>query len=365
MAVTRYNAVINQEIELGMHFIRSGVSYDPYKIHKVEILDSKTLNILETITTITREDTGCYNILASKNINWNILPRTVIDKWYYSPTSNSSVLTDESNTVIMSISVGDSGLPTPLDIRTKYLYGLNLTDSFGESMGDDTIQYYIDAAVEELEKEISIDIKPRKVISNATAEEVCDISEPAYDFYVNDYANFAYTKLFRRPVKSIDKVEIIYPTGQKVLDIDPRWIKLYRRQGIFQLVPTYGTYSTILIGKNGPLFPLLSASFFPSMPQMLHVDYTTGFDIQEFPRDLHMAIGKRAAIEILTVMSDAIAQGISNSNIHADGLTLSMSRTNSINAVLFQGRIDTYNKWLDRYLKNARDYFYGVGLEIV
>jgi hypothetical protein len=121
----------------------------------------------------------------------------------------------------------------------------------------------------------------------------------------------------------------------------------------------------VLVAQGGTFLPMLSAGYIGDLPHMIHIDYTTGFKDGQIPNDMYLAIGKMVSSEILQIMSDAIAQGLINTSITADGLSLSLSKSNSQTALLFQARIDAYGKWLDTYYEEARNFFFGIGLTII
>ena len=81
MSVTRQSAVINEAIIMGVTFQydRSQNLFDPSAISKVEIYDSDGTTLLESITSITKNATGDYQVITSAT--WNTSARTVYDRW--------------------------------------------------------------------------------------------------------------------------------------------------------------------------------------------------------------------------------------------------------------------------------------------
>ena len=81
---TRYNAEINETIELRAYFFKNGRLIDPFEISKVEILDSDGVVVLETINppNIIKISTGSFKIVTSNT--WNTIPdKKVFDRWTY------------------------------------------------------------------------------------------------------------------------------------------------------------------------------------------------------------------------------------------------------------------------------------------
>ena len=352
MTATRVDATINTSITLDASFFNSvGQKFDPFSIDRVDIMDSTTNEILESITSITYVSQGSYLITTSST--WNTSVRTVLDLWYYTPTDGAAQLSTCQSTVI---NIGTPGnMVTASDIRNKFLKGLPLTDVDGEDIEDSTLEQMIDAAIGIVERELRIDIKQKVVRSTPAPGEVFDVEEPNYDYDLNDYWKWGFMKLYRMPVQSIIKMEFIYPTGQKIMDIPTSWLKLRKDHGQVNLVPTAGSLSQVMIG-SGYYLPMLTAGVLGDLPSMMRIAYITGF--KTIPNDIWNAIGKVASIEVLTLL-DANSQALSSSSISADGLNLSYSRTNSPSQVLYQARIDQYSKWLETFYPDAMRYYHG------
>jgi len=367
MTVNRFNAKIEEQIVLGIRirFDRSAELFDPQSFSKVEIIDSATDQILETILSpsIQRLSVGTYQVVTSDS--WNTTPRTIRDRWYYSPSLDCiEAVTDESCIIFTTTSASASNMVTVSDIKNTFLKGIDLTDENGESLDDASIQKLIDAALTTVERELRIDIKPRVVISAPEAGEAHDVAEAPYDYIQGDFINWGSLQLYRQPTRRIIKMELRWPaTNALVWQIPESWVRLKPRHSQVNIIPVAGSLSQIMLGAGGIYLPMLSAGYLGYTPSMIHVDYETGFDV--IPNDIWTAIGKAASIEVLTIMSDAITQGVSNSSISADGLNLSYSRTNSPTALLFQGRIEAYNKWLENFYLDGYRFYSGINMLIV
>jgi len=355
---TRSAATINTNIVLGTLFFKLGQRFDPYSVDRVDLVDSQTNLVIESIPAvdIRRISVGYYEITTSSI--WNTHPQTVLDTWYFTP-ENPGPQNSAAETVVIRIGSPTNAV-TVDDLRNKFLKGMDLTDTSGEDIDDTTLEKFIAVAVKTVERELHIDINPRVVICTPAAGEVFDVEEPNYDYELNDYWKWGFMKLYRMPVQKVDKMELIYPTGQKIMDIPTPWIKLRKDHGQINLVPTAGTLSQVMLG-TGYYLPMLSAGILGDLPSMFRIHYTTGFKM--IPDDIWDAIGKVAAIEILIIL-DANAQGLSSSSISADGLNISYSRTNSPSQILYQARIDMYGKQLEEFYQDAYRYYHGANLTV-
>ena len=365
-SVTRFTAYINQKIELGIKFRwdRSGELFDPLSVDKVEVIDALSGGLLETIQSydISHKSLGYFTITTSSA--WNTRARSVIDRWYYTRLAGDAISVSEESCNIFAAAPAATNMITVSDVKNIFLKGINLEDENGEALDDTSIQKLIDAAVTTVERELRIDIKPRVVISNPDPDEVYDVAESPYDYIQGDFINWGSLQLYRQPTRRINKIELRWPaTNALVWQIPESWVRLKARHSQVNIIPVAGALSQIMLGAGGIYLPMLSAGYLGYTPSMIHVDYETGFDV--IPNDIWSAIGKVTAIEVLTIMSDAITQGVSNSSISADGLNLSYSRTNSPTALLFQGRIESYSKWLENFYLDGYRFYSGINMLIV
>jgi hypothetical protein len=372
MIAGRFNAKIGDQLQLGIQFRHAcgNELFDPISITRVDMIDSITGSVLETITSIERLSLGTYQIVTTQGHIWNVAPKIINDKWFFIPYEGASIVTVTESTNIFAASSFIDNLPSPSFIRNVWLKGISLNDGHGNGFADIEIQKLIDMAVTQIEQKLTIDIRPRKVVCNPQPGDIYDVAESPYDYDLDNWISWGYLKLFRRPVQTVDKMSLIYPTGQTIIEIPTTgktsWIKLYKQPGQIHLTPTAGSLTNILIGRGQPgVLPYFFMGGMTNIPQLIWMDYTTGFPNGRIPDDIAEAIGKTVAINILGIISDAITQGEANSSISADGLSLNISRTNSQNAVLYQGRIDMYNKWLTEWYKDARNYYFGCGLQII
>ena len=377
MVANRNSAVTNDQLKLGifLRFDKTGQLFDPATISHVDIYDAETGFVLETILppNITKISIGKYQVLTQAHAVWNITPRTITDKWSYTIIDSDVVYVSEQSTIVTAGVAAVSatpvlGFPTVSEIRNKFLRGVKLFDEFGDDMPDEMIQDFIDTSICWLERELLIDITERKVVGDPALPEDgdYDIIEPRYDFDMNDYMQWGYIKLWRKPVKEVTYAQFIYPTGQNIMVIPQAWIKIAsHKQGHLHFIPTAGTLATVMVGSAGGMFlPALSAGIIGNVPYFTKINYTTGLD--EIPRDMWKAAGMKACIDILTIISDSLTQGITSDSISTDGLSMNVSRSNSQSALLYQARIDNYERSLTAYLSTAYSFYHGVyGLTVL
>lgn len=223
---------------------------------------------------------------------------------------------------------GTSSIIDPNDIRQNYLFGINLQKQ-GQVLTDDVYQYYIDAAVEQLQNYLGIKLFKQVI-------------QESKDFYSDDWMQWGYLKT-TYPVRCAFELigylgtvkQVTYPTDwlsvRKTSDGE-----LYQRQ--IHIIPNSANVQNEAIMYTG-ILPSVNYHSNRRIPNYWTMTYVTGFD--KVPADIINALGKIAALNILAMMSDAflLYPGVNSQSISLDGL----SQTLSTNASgVFSNRIKQY-----------------------
>jgi len=110
MSVRRDGAIINEQLDLRfeLRYDRTGSLFDADSVTKVEIIDTDSGTILETILTanITKIATGTYKVITSAS--WNTSSRSITDKWYFVIDGVENILS--ASTFIRSTSSPTTGM---------------------------------------------------------------------------------------------------------------------------------------------------------------------------------------------------------------------------------------------------------------
>lgn len=251
---------------------------------------------------------------------------------------------------------------TPDLIRDAYMTGLSFVDKEGQPYPDSWFVTHINNAVIAFERFTKIHVLRRT------------ITDELHDYYVEDYASFNFIQLFEWPILSVERVQAIYPTGQTVITFPNDWVKMTKEHGQIQLVPTVGTLSQVLLGQGGSYLPLIYTGM-GYLPQLFHIDYTTGFAAGKVPVDIIDAIAKLATISLLTVAGDTVfPPGVTNISAGIDGLSQGIGIMNNGQLPpVFAGRISTYRAELygdPRFgmpgaLRLLKDHYRGMMMRVV
>ena len=256
-------------------------------------------------------------------------------------------------------------------LKSDYLFGLPLKDQFGNVMSDATLGNKLTIGIARIQRELKdLSLIPQVIKStivngiirndgsyavtpDPVAQAQADIFEDPYDYDVNDYINWGFMILRRKPVISIERVRLIYPTGQTIIQYPNEWIKIYHRFGQMSIVPMAGSFNQYpLIGQGAMYLPLLSGYLTRNIPQLIHVDYTAG--LTTMPDDLRDCVYKSAAIEVLKAAGQGMAPGMAALSTGADGLTESTTLTQSANSQMFGPLIKQYTDDVAEFLRLYR-----------
>lgn len=248
---------------------------------------------------------------------------------------------------------------TPDDLRFTYLWGTDFKATNGQSYTDEQIQYFIDSSTTEIERQLDITIKKRKIRCNAAERNLVkgvdyDTDEAVYDFKYARISRYGVIKTRQRPILKLHKLELLSRwqscrniTQTTIVDKTKGLLKLMERplrpsetsSGIQTAVGMYGN-QTLQV----QLFYL--------------IDYDAGFETSDdIPQDLREIIAKQAAVSLLNIIGDGLMSGFSSSSLSMDGLSESFSSTQSATSAYFGARIKEYKDDISNYIKQNKYKF--------
>lgn len=253
------------------------------------------------------------------------------------------------------------------ELKTNYLFGLDLTNDAGVPYPDSLYTFFIKSAVSSLEKKLAIKIKRT------------DYESERHDFYRDDYESYIFIKLNHHPVISVQEATLVLPGEQTVMTFDEEWIHIQRESGQVQMVPGVGSAGSILLGAGGAWLPFIyGANRF--IPDAFRVSYTAGFgrrtistavgpadpDLDTVPDDIAEVVGMMASFGPLNIAGDLLGgAGIASQSIGIDGLSQSFSTTSSATNSGYGSRILQYQKKLKEDIPVLRKTYKGLSLVVV
>jgi hypothetical protein len=251
------------------------------------------------------------------------------------------------------------------ELKTYYLFGLDLTNDLGEEYPDSLFAFWIRNAVDWLEKKLDIPIIP------------VEIPEERHDYYRDDYDKYIYLQLNRYPVISIEEVKLVLPGEQVVQTFEQSWLHPERHSGQVQLVPGTGTAGSILLGASGAWLPVIYGNN-KFVPDAFRVKYTAGFgkppptgcgntsvshpdpQLDKVPNIIAELVGKVAAFGPLNIAGDLLGgAGIASQSIGIDGLSQSFNTTSSATSAGYGARLIQYNKEIKDQVPTLYRHYHG------
>ena len=260
-------------------------------------------------------------------------------------------MASESVTFTTSYTVDSSLLLSAAEVIFLFLTDIPLRGLGGEKMDDIAIEEKVRAETETLENYLSIKI-PKQIVSERR------------DFVKDEFINWGFimadylVQSVRRLEGRINNVtQVTYPI---------EWASTRQGQDISRNIyivpaaqsPTNQTELAVMYTGKFPLFAYLQGQH---IPNYWSFDYETGYDT--IPRDLLDAVGKLATIQVLAILGDvAFGAGIASKSLGMDGLSQSISTTQSAENSLYSARIRQYQKELDKAVKRLKGRYSGIPL---
>jgi hypothetical protein len=315
--------------------------YDRIKIERTKRgVGSTFKEVLDLDDAIVIQD-GVYNYVY-------IDPNAEAD-WLYKPFLADSTGTEPDRPQAVRAAVDSSyeAVMTIEELRTLYLFGVDLTDDANRPYPAELFAHYLRSAIAHLEHLADLTLIPTKVIER-------------HDYYRRDFQKFCFLQLFRSPVISVQAVAVEYPLDNDVLSFPASSIRLDRHAGQVQILPTAGNMTQMLVSAGGAYLPLFFGGV-DHIPDLLRVEYFAGFELGKIPENLKQYVGMLAAVGPLNIAGDLVAgAGIMSKSISIDGLSKSLSTTNSSTNAGYGARLLEYRKSL-KSLEEVIKKFYGGG----
>lgn len=184
-------------------------------------------------------------------------------------------------------------LPSPAQLKSRALFGIPLKSQLtGETISDDTIKHYLDAAVSEVEHELDLYLTPVEF------EEKHDYSRHEFTWSYN------YLKLNHPNVITVKEVQLSFSNGsnQGFVQFPMEHVHLMPQEGVIQLVPAFGTSLSgfLLSAFSGTQFNALRAIGLDAFPGGVRVKYVSGFEEGKVPAAVVELVENMAAYKLLT-----------------------------------------------------------------
>jgi hypothetical protein len=144
----------------------------------------------------------------------------------------------------------------------------------------------------------------------------------------------------------------------QIVDVAMQWLEVAEKSGFSQLVPYNATLAFQFIG----LVWVESLRGRIELPNFWH--YTAVAGLRQTDPVLLDIIGKKAAIDALTVAGQAFRGGFSSQSISRDGVSESVSYTASAIYGLYSATIEQFDKFINREIKQLKGRYRGVNMMV-
>lgn len=239
-------------------------------------------------------------------------------------------------------------LPTPQIMRKRSLFGIPLRSFLnGQELSDETIQFYINDAISEIEHTLDIYITP------VTFEERQD-----YDREMQ-FWSFGYFKAQHSPILSVERFQLTFNNGNPqtppLVDIPLEFIWVQPQEGTIQLVPAQGvTISGLIVSVYSGLgFHAFNSQAISNWPGAVYVKYRAGFEKGRVPALLVSLIENIAARKILSAMGPILFP-YNSTSVGIDGTSQSVG---TLGPAFLKNRMDDLEKIIHEQMEAAKGYY--------
>lgn len=265
--------------------------------------------------------------------------------YYNSSTLQESSLSEpqqgETDSALQILSVEE--------LKSFYLFGVDLTDEQGTAYPNSLYEFYIKAAVSYVERHLDMPLRP------TAYDEQHDYDPNAWDSYIMVQTN-------RWPIISVEEMNLLTPAGEVGLAFDPAWLRVRKETGQINVVPS-GSAGVTMLGGNLSVSPRWGSPRF--FPDLLQVKYTAGFEAGKAPDAIRNVVGLIASYGPLNIAGDLVGgAGLAAASLSIDGLSQSITTANSSTNAGYGARLLEYAKQVKMYLPELRRSYKGIRLSV-
>ena len=251
---------------------------------------------------------------------------------------------------------------TPDDIRYTYVWGTDFKSSQGNRFTDEQIQFFIDAGLAEIERQLNISIRKKRIKSELTVEEKklqkkvdYDDEETPYDFTYRKIQRYGMIQTKQRPILNVSRCTLINKGQTDDVDLLPS-IVLDKKNGVLKFFKRPYKPSDTWLGISQAISHYGAETWNSHL--FYAVDYEVGFETSDdVPDDLRQIIGELIAMAILNIIGDGLMSGLSSTSLSMDGVSESYSSTMSATSAYFGARLVEYRKDVEGYIEKNKFKF--------
>lgn len=292
--------------------------------------------------------------LIDRQVFYNFfMPAKPIGRWYKARFFDST--TDEwgpYSAPMKAVAPDYAQIITVAELKTNWLWGIDLTDDKGVPYPRDLFEGYIREAVNYVEMALDTSFVP-----TARVEQ--------QDHYVQDYAEFEFIQLDRFPVLGVDSLIHQIGPNQQIFSVPTNWITVDNETGQLRVVPVQGSLEEVFITGSGRYIgPAIMMNM--RWPAYLRIQYRYGFALGQIPELAKGIIARLACFGPLNIAGDLLlGAGIASISMGLDGVHQSISSTSSATNAGYGARLIRYDKEVKAMLPVLRRYFDGLRMTVI
>ncbi|MDR1837623.1 MAG: hypothetical protein LBQ89_08200 [Treponema sp.] len=245
------------------------------------------------------------------------------------------------------------------DLRYTYLWGIDFRASNGSSYTDAQIQYFIDAALTQVERLLNITIKKTRIVTEPqrrglVKEKDYDVEESYYQFKRERIQRNGMIKTRTRPVISISRLDLLNRDNTILPILNAS--QLDKTKGLIRFFNRMPRQSDSMRAVEAAINPYGTDSLNRNL--FYAIDYVAGFETSDdVPMDLREIIAKIAAIHLLNNIGRGLMAGFSSSSVSMDGVSESFSSTQCATSAFYGADIKEYKDDIDRFIAENKMKF--------
>jgi hypothetical protein len=184
-------------------------------------------------------------------------------------------------------------LITAKQVKSRFLKGINLNLPNGDVITDADIKDRVQQAITTIELELQVPIVAKQFQDRV-----------AYD--KDRYKSFIHVKTQRKPILSVESLQIETTDGQNIFKVPAEWIDSGQfHKGQLNVIPFLATYTGNFVAGyagNAGLILLASMGGIHWIPSYWTLKYTSGMckDLGQVPLPVNRLIGIEAALMVLS-----------------------------------------------------------------
>lgn len=238
------------------------------------------------------------------------------------------------------------------ELKDIYLWGQDpaFISDVGQYQPDYTFAHNIRYGIAKVERKLSVRLLPKRIVE--THDWLRDGGGDYMQFWLDEF-----------PVRTFERLELRVPgrPANEPFVFPDTWLRVDKRSGRLAVVPDSNLPGIQTAGYDALIRHR-------HMPDAFTMTYIAGVEMESdwvLPMELKEAVGKEAAFGPLNVGGDLVGgAGLAGTSLSMDGLSQSVTTTNSSTNAGFGARLIQYEKELRETYKTLLPHYKGLRFRV-